>query len=247
MVLNKLIIMGVLLLLVGCGQQQQNTQANLNQANGNMIYEMPTDDRGNNPEILNQDGLFHIGDLGLESELTDGASISHHQGHDYNTIHEVFPNRSIPPLNGSYVENVISLGKNYMGTPYQYGSDRSDPSAFDCSDFTRWAYLASLGMDLPKDSRSQARYVDAHSNRKVWNIREASRGDLLFFMSYKGPTRENYSGINKNNETITHVGIYLGNGRMLHTASQRTGGVRIDNVFDTHYEYRFMRGGSVLP
>ncbi|NOU84711.1 hypothetical protein GC102_02825 [Paenibacillus sp. LMG 31460] len=128
---------------------------------------------------------------------------------------------------------------------YEFSSDRSDPSTFDCSDFTRWAYLSALGMDIPKDSRSQATYVQSFSNRTYTTIDQAQRGDLLFFVSYNGTNPDNYIGMDKSIGNITHVGIYLGNGKIIHTASAATGGVRIDEIAN-HLTYRFALGGSVL-
>lgn len=101
-------------------------------------------------------------------------------------------------------------------------------------------------MDIPRDSRSQWTYVSQFGSRKFYDIHQAQKGDLLFFMSYRGWRPENYAGINKNSQTITHVGMYLGNGKMLHTASAASGGVRIDYVFGKQLEWRFLRGGSVL-
>ncbi|WP_223067773.1 NlpC/P60 family protein [Paenibacillus caui] len=46
-------------------------------------------------------------------------------------------------------------------------------------------------------------------------------------------------------ERITHVGIYLGNGQMMHTYPVSTGGVRIDNV-SASWQRRLLFGGSVL-
>ncbi|MNH42737.1 hypothetical protein D3C79_1044980 [compost metagenome] len=36
----------------------------------------------------------------------------------------------------SKIEKSISIGKKYMGTPYEFGSNRSTTRTFDCSDFT---------------------------------------------------------------------------------------------------------------
>ncbi|WP_328285281.1 NlpC/P60 family protein [Paenibacillus alkaliterrae] len=55
-----------------------------------------------------------------------------------------------------------------------------------------------------------------------------------------------YQGINKNTARITHNGIYLGNGKVLHTYSVKSGGVRIDKIDGTHWEKRFLFGGSVI-
>jgi cell wall-associated NlpC family hydrolase len=156
------------------------------------------------------------------------------------------PNKNIPKSGDSYANNVITYGKYFLGTPYEYGSDRNTTRTFDCSDFTRYAYLGALGMDLPKDSRAQKRYVDAYSRRSYTDISKAQKGDLLFFGNYRGYTKASYNGINRLTQTVTHVGIYMGNGQMLHTASAPKG-VRIDsNILNGQYAWRFVKGGSVL-
>ncbi|MEW9669978.1 C40 family peptidase [Ammoniphilus sp. 3BR4] len=138
---------------------------------------------------------------------------------------------------------VIAAGKNYIGTPYEFGSSRLDTSTFDCSDFIRQAFWDGAGMKLPSDSRSQAEYVKSVGKIKA-NLDELQPGDLLFFMSYKGPRKANYAYINKENQRVTHVGIYLGDGKLLHTYSKESGGVRIDTIRDKHWEYRMVLAGS---
>jgi cell wall-associated NlpC family hydrolase len=208
-------------------------------------FKATTDNRINDPIILKADTELQQGDLGLGEKDTnkDGSF----QAKSIRIFKLVHPNYSIRPLKGGYANNAISFGARFLGTPYQFGSNRNNPDTFDCSDFTRYAFLGALGMDLPKDSRSQARYVQTYGKRKYWNLGQAQRGDLLFFMSYRGFRPENYRGINKASQRITHCGIYLGNGRMLHTASNATGGVRIDNIWGKHLQWRFISGGSVLP
>jgi peptidoglycan DL-endopeptidase CwlO len=207
------------------------------------------DKRMDNPSILENDNDLRTGDLGVEEhrktrrpELT-GSPFSILQSN----LSRTSPNPAISPQNGSYANNVISFGSLFMGAPYEYGSERYNTDSFDCSDFTHYSFLGALGMELPLDSRSQAAYVDEFGSRKYTDLAYAQRGDLLFFMDYKGPRPEDYRGINPANERITHCGIYMGDGQMIHTASRATGGVRIDNVWGKHLEYRFVRGGSVLP
>ncbi|NOU93887.1 SH3 domain-containing protein [Paenibacillus sp. LMG 31456] len=140
-------------------------------------------------------------------------------------------------------QKAIDAGMKYLGTPYEFGSSRSDTSTFDCSDFVRQSYLDGIGQLLPGDSRSQSAYVKAVGKTSSdWN--KLKKGDLLFFMSYKGYSASSYSGINKSTETVTHVGIYLGDGKMLHTYSQESGGVRVDSIAGTQWELRFLHGGS---
>lgn len=158
-----------------------------------------------------------------------------------------FPNPSILSIKGNYVENVVKTAKSYMHTPYLYGSDRTEPSSFDCSDFTRWVFLSSLGMDLPWDSRSQAAYVKAFSKKTYTSLKNAHRGDLLFFTNYRGNKASNYKGLKPSEKPISHMGIYLGNGKIIHCASKKSGGVRIDNLNWRQLNNRFLFGGDILP
>lgn len=145
----------------------------------------------------------------------------------------------------SSVEKVIAAGKKYMGTPYEFGSSRSTTTTFDCSDFVRQAFKDALGITLPADSRQQGTYVKNKGNYTT-SISNLKRGDLMFFMSYKGSSASSYSGINKSSQRITHVGIYLGDGKILHTYSKESGGVTTSTVTGSHWQHRFIFGGSAL-
>lgn len=146
--------------------------------------------------------------------------------------------------NQTKIAKVISTGKKYLGTPYEYGSDRNTTKTFDCSDFVRQAYKEALGITLPSDSRKQGTWVKDNGTAKS-SISSLKAGDLVFFMSYKGSSESAYKNVDKSKETITHVALYLGNGEMLHTYSQASGGVRIDKL-DGAWKFRFLFGGSVL-
>lgn len=238
-------------LLIGCGNGQHSTDF-VDDAD-EYVSKGATDARFIDPKLTDSDKLLAIGDTNVELKLQDGqfremskshvGKINAMSGHNFVQLH---PNNSITAYQGGYAENAVAMASLFLGTPYEYGSDRTDPSTFDCSDFSRWSYLAALGMDLPKDSRSQAHYIQVFSKRVYWNITEAQRGDLMFFIGYRGVNPETYEGADKSLDNISHVGIFLGDGRMIHTASAATGGVRIDPVTGNHLQYRFVMGGSVL-
>jgi cell wall-associated NlpC family hydrolase/cell division protein FtsB len=82
-----------------------------------------------------------------------------------------------------------------LGDPYRWGAD--GPTSFDCSGLTMMAWKQA-GVSLPHSSQLQARH-----GTKV-RVKDLQAGDLVFF----------YSG-------LTHVGIYVGKGAMLH--APRTG------------------------
>jgi cell wall-associated NlpC family hydrolase len=140
-------------------------------------------------------------------------------------------------------DKVVQAGKAYMGTPYEFGSSRFSTSTFDCSDFVRQAYMDGIGQLLPGDSRSQAAYVKGIGKVQN-NWANLKKGDLMFFMSSKGYGEAAYTNVNKAEETVTHVGIYLGNGQVLHTYSVESGGVRIDTIDGSQWELRFLFGGT---
>ncbi|GFZ98400.1 hypothetical protein GCM10008018_50820 [Paenibacillus marchantiophytorum] len=242
----------LLAIVAGCSHPSRVHQQSV-QEPAKLTTERQTDNRMSNWNLTIKDAELYTGDLGIglpakapqtKSQEVGGqpSSITSNSA----TMMQVFPDTSVVPKSGGIVENVIDTAMTYLGTAYEYGSNRADPSTFDCSDFTHWAYLYALGMDLPTDSRGQAAYVETFSGRKYTDVQLAQRGDLLFFISYRGNTAADYAGLDASQKVITHTGIYLGDGKIIHTASQKTGGVRIDQIFDNHLQYRFVVGGSVL-
>ncbi|MFC7680624.1 C40 family peptidase [Paenibacillus sp. GCM10028914] len=142
------------------------------------------------------------------------------------------------------VEKAISAGMKYLGTPYEYGSDRNTTTTFDCSDFVRQAYWEGTGIKLPSNSRTQGQWIK-DKGTDVSKISQLKRGDLVFFMSYRGSSASNYEGLDKSQQRITHVAIYLGDNKLLHTYSQKSGGVLVGE-FSSSWKNRFLFGGSVV-
>ncbi|NQX65856.1 SH3 domain-containing protein [Paenibacillus alba] len=143
------------------------------------------------------------------------------------------------------IEAVIAAGNAYLGTPYEYGSVRGDSSTFDCSDFIQTMFWDALRFSVPSDSQAQGDYVRSLGPVTMdWT--NLKRGDLMFFSSYKGSKASDYLNIKPLSEPITHVGIYLGNGSVLHTYSVESGGVRVDTIDGKQWENRFLFGGSVI-
>ncbi|ASS68705.2 MULTISPECIES: SH3 domain-containing C40 family peptidase [unclassified Paenibacillus] len=150
---------------------------------------------------------------------------------------------SLSPQASEQIEAVINAGLKYLGTPYEYGSSRSDTSTFDCSDFVRQAFLDALSLQLPVDSRGQGQYVlDRGAYTTDWN--SLKRGDLMFFVS--SGTKVNNSGP-LDSSIITHVGMYLGDNKILQTYSKESGGVQVTTVSPTsNWQFRFLFGGSAV-
>lgn len=110
-------------------------------------------------------------------------------------------------------QRVIDLGKKYMGTPYKFGARTGDTRYFDCSSFTQYVYK-QVGINLPRTSKAQSQ-VGKYVKRS-----DLKPGDLVFFYS-----------------PIHHVGIYIGNGKVLHTYGKP--GVTISDMnsgwWSSHY------------
>ncbi|TFV83327.1 transglycosylase SLT domain-containing protein [Blastococcus sp. CT_GayMR16] len=91
---------------------------------------------------------------------------------------------------------VVAEAQKYIGVPYLWGG--TDPSkGLDCSGFTQQVF-ENLGIDLPRTSSQQAT-----AGRPVASVADARPGDLVFF---------DYSS---DRPGIDHVGIYLGDGKMM--------------------------------
>ncbi|WP_299197667.1 C40 family peptidase [Thermocrinis sp.] len=110
----------------------------------------------------------------------------------------------------------------FYGTPYRFGGNSS--RALDCSAFVQKVFRAN-GIELPRDSRSQAKY-----GYKV-SLSELKPGDLLFFKTYR--------------QDVSHVGIYIGNGKMIH-AARKGGGVKISSIYNPYYRQRFLFAKRVV-
>ena len=102
----------------------------------------------------------------------------------------------------SYVSgDAVSRAKSALGKPYVWGA--TGPNSFDCSGFVCWVYTHSGVHNLP---RTTAQGIYNQCTRV--SASEAKPGDLVFFQ-----------GTYNAGETVTHIGIYVGQNRMLHCGS----------------------------
>lgn len=128
----------------------------------------------------------------------------------------------------SKADEVINTGKSYLGTPYKFGVSNSTTRLFDCSSFVQRVFKEAVGKSLPRTSRSQAKSGVSVSKDNL------KKGDLIFFKASKTTT----------NTRITHVAIYAGNDRLLHTYGQP--GVTFTAFRGTSWEKRFVTARRVL-
>jgi cell wall-associated NlpC family hydrolase len=105
-------------------------------------------------------------------------------------------------------EAVIATAREAMGRPYSWGGTGENGGGFDCSGLIQHAY-GEHGISLPRVSTDQAREGRAVSKKAA----SLAPGDLLTFSNRGGP--------------VSHVGLYIGNGRFIHSASR---GVQISEL-----------------
>ena len=91
----------------------------------------------------------------------------------------------------------LAAARSKIGARYVWGAE--GPNSFDCSGLVQWAFKQA-GVNLPRTSRVQAT-VGSHVAKS-----DLRPGDLVFFY-----------------RPISHVGIYMGDGKVVHASSKKTG------------------------
>lgn len=121
-------------------------------------------------------------------------------------------NAEIFPNDGQR-QAVIKIAKSLIGTPYRYGS-MNPKRGFDCSGFTSYVYLQK-GIKLPRSSADQF--------AQLAKVSKPQAGDLVFF---------------RHGKKIGHVGMYLGNGMMVHSP-QSGDRVKIESMEKPNWKRRY--------
>ena len=117
---------------------------------------------------------------------------------------------------------VVETAKRYIGCSYVYGA--TGPSSFDCSGFT--CYVFGLhGVSLNRTAAGQ------YSNGVYVSRGQLQPGDLVMF----GSSASN----------ITHVGIYIGGGQIVHAAN-KSRGVTTDTINSGYYNNNYVGARRVM-
>lgn len=117
---------------------------------------------------------------------------------------------------------IVNTANQYMG--YKYVSGGTGPNSFDCSGFTK--YVCSLnGVNIGRTA------ADQYYNGVAVSKEQLQLGDLVMFGS--------------SSSSINHVGIYIGNGRMIHAANPKRG-VVTDTINSGYYYDNYVGARRVV-
>ncbi|PHS34460.1 MAG: glycoside hydrolase [Sulfurovum sp.] len=118
------------------------------------------------------------------------------------------------------IDKLINLAKSKLGDSYVYAA--TGPDHFDCSGFVYYVFKEN-GVVIPRTSLLQSK-----STKKL-NRQEIKRGDILSFDTH-------------DRKHINHSGIYLGNGKFIHSSSGKAFGVTISDLDKGFYKDKFRWG-----
>jgi hypothetical protein len=123
---------------------------------------------------------------------------------------------------GNLPDQLLRKACGYLDTPYRRGGSLQSGRATDCSGFVQHVYKKSH-IDLPRSSPEQAQ--EGRLVARTMDFSKLMAGDLLFFR--------------RGGRHIGHVGIYMGEGKMIHASSQRRG-VIITDLRQSYYQDTFV-------
>jgi cell wall-associated NlpC family hydrolase len=108
---------------------------------------------------------------------------------------------------------IVDFALGYVGYPYVWAGNT--PAGFDCSGFTQYVIMNTIGIDIGHGTAGQTGY-GAPVDWDAWQP-----GDLVFFA-------------NTSDAGISHVGIYIGDGQFVHAENESTG-VTISSLYSDYY------------
>ena len=122
------------------------------------------------------------------------------------------------PAPESELGAIGTTAAQYLGTPYRFGGEGEGGDGIDCSSFVQKVFREHQ-INLPRTAREQSMVGSEVAQADL------RKGDLVFFHTYASYP--------------SHVGIYLGDGKMIHASSGK-GEVTVSDLNSPYYQSRFM-------
>lgn len=119
-------------------------------------------------------------------------------------------------------EQIVQYAKTFLGYPYIYAT--AGPDSFDCSGLTCYVYHY-FGYSLYRSSKDQA------NNGTPVEKENLQAGDLVFF--------------SQDGSVISHVGLYMGDGKFIH-ASTSTTGVIVSDLNSSYYLQHYVTARRII-
>jgi cell wall-associated NlpC family hydrolase len=114
-------------------------------------------------------------------------------------------------------QTIANFALQFEGYPYVWAGNT--PAGFDCSGFTQYVILNTVGIDIGHGTAGQMNY-GAWVDWGTWQP-----GDLIYFAGTYG-------------DGISHTGVYIGDGMMIHAENEATG-VRISSLYSDYYSAHY--------
>lgn len=125
---------------------------------------------------------------------------------------------------------IVNEAKKHLGKPYKYGASvrRDAPNLFDCSSFSAYIYFLA-GIPIPRISIEQSIFGVEITEE------ELLPGDLVFCNTGDAKNKIHFETVEflpgtKVESGIDHVGIYIGNGEVIHSSSHNKNGIEIHKL-----------------
>ena len=123
-------------------------------------------------------------------------------------------------------KKLLSAAESYLGTRYRYGG--IDRGGMDCSGFIFTSFKESINYSTPRTVSGLYDWAEKISSE------ELQPGDLVFFVTV--------------GSRVSHVGIYLGGGKFIHSASEGPNtGVIYSDFNESYWYHTYLGAGRALP
>lgn len=170
------------------------------------------------------DPYFYL--ISNTDKLSDAYIVDFSQNNGYNNN----PNYDFPSdvdfeSYEDWVKALLEEAKKHLGKRYVFGSN--GPNTFDCSSFVTWTFTHSGVKNMPRTT-AQGIY---NSTERI-SKEELRPGDIVFF-----------TGTYDAGRPVTHVGIYVGDGTMIHAGDP----VQYANLNSNYWKNHYYGAGRVIP